>query len=197
MPSGYTADITDTMPFRDFAMKCARAFGATIMMRDDPLDAPITRFEPSDYHKKNLDESKSNLAALELLSDDEAAEISKREYDKRQKDMAKAIADVAGKEVAYRRMLSLVRAWTPPTPDHVRMKEFMIEQINESIKVDCGTEYYEKAAAEPLMTGKEWKEHRLETLLRDVEYHAKNYREEVDRTNERNKWVDDLRRSLE
>src|SRR6185437_5714856 len=43
MPTGYTYPVTDgkITQFNDFAMSCARAFGALISMRDDPRDAPI------------------------------------------------------------------------------------------------------------------------------------------------------------
>ena len=43
MPTGYTADIQDgkITTLREYALSCARAFGALIMMRDDPHDAPI------------------------------------------------------------------------------------------------------------------------------------------------------------
>jgi len=37
MPTGYTADLNDgkQVTFQEFTMKCARAFGALIEMRDD------------------------------------------------------------------------------------------------------------------------------------------------------------------
>ena len=43
MPTGYTYDLYDgkDIEFPDFVMKCARAFGALIEIRDDPMDAAI------------------------------------------------------------------------------------------------------------------------------------------------------------
>lgn len=37
MPTGYTASVQEgkVTEFRDFAMECARAFGALVMMRDE------------------------------------------------------------------------------------------------------------------------------------------------------------------
>lgn len=50
MPTGCTAKLhEDDQSFRDFALTCARAFGATIAMREEPLDAP-----PSERLRKNL-----------------------------------------------------------------------------------------------------------------------------------------------
>ncbi len=40
MPSGYTENIYygKKVAFKDFALGCARAFGACVMQRDDPAD---------------------------------------------------------------------------------------------------------------------------------------------------------------
>ena len=56
MPTGYTAKLMEQgQTFPEFIMSCARAFGALIMMRDDPANAPIPeKFEPSDYHVRAL-----------------------------------------------------------------------------------------------------------------------------------------------
>ena len=55
MPTGYTSKIADGIGFKDFALSCARAFGACIEMRDDPSDKPIpNEFKPNDYHKKRM-----------------------------------------------------------------------------------------------------------------------------------------------
>lgn len=48
MPTGYTADVQSgkVTDFAEYAMNCARAFGALVLMRDDPSDADIPeRFE--------------------------------------------------------------------------------------------------------------------------------------------------------
>ena len=34
MPTGYTADIKDGIDFKTYAMNCARAFGARVMLRE-------------------------------------------------------------------------------------------------------------------------------------------------------------------
>jgi len=67
MPTGYTYPVVEgkITEFSDFALSCARAFGALITMRDDPHDTPIPEtFEPSDYNAKKLAEA----PGLALLS---------------------------------------------------------------------------------------------------------------------------------
>lgn len=97
---------------------------------------------------------------------------------------------------AYEDMLAKVQEWTSPTADHKRMKEFMADQLTESIKFDCGTYYSEQIArlqATPLKTIVD--EH-IESLRHSVEYHTKEYIEELDRINKSNTWKVELVKSL-
>jgi len=51
--------------FPEFALECARAFGALVMMRDAESGAVIPeRFEPGDWNSKKLTEAKRKLARL-------------------------------------------------------------------------------------------------------------------------------------
>jgi hypothetical protein len=73
MTTGYTAAIANDITFNDFAMRCARAMGALVMMRDEPFDAPIPeRFEPSDYHIKKIADASARLLELQAMSEIEA-----------------------------------------------------------------------------------------------------------------------------
>ena len=82
MPTGYTAAIKDGISFNEYALSCARAFGALIMMRDEPADAPIPdEFKPSDYHFKKIEEAKAELARLRAMSPDEAVSQIRKSID--------------------------------------------------------------------------------------------------------------------
>lgn len=53
MPTAYTADIAKGITFKQYAMNCARAFGALIDLRDKPANCEIPDVVyPSDYHLK-------------------------------------------------------------------------------------------------------------------------------------------------
>lgn len=93
MPTGYTASVQDgkITEFRDFAMQCARAFGATITMRDDPSDAPIPEaFEPENYNAKRLIEAQEEIARLNAMTDDEKAAKEIREAREEERRRSKA-----------------------------------------------------------------------------------------------------------
>ena len=196
MPTGYTAAVVEGISFRDFVMRCARAMGACIMMRDDPHDAPIpVRFEPSDYHTKELKRVEKELAELKSLSDSQASAKARSEAKKESTDAERIIREKNEQRGKYEAMLSQVRAWVPPTPDHASFKQFMIEQLTGSIDFDCDTKYY-LDKKQLVLSGPEWKAGRLKSLLHDLDYHKREHAEEISRTESRNDWIAKLRESL-
>lgn len=198
MPTGYTAPIADGITFEQFAWSCARALGALVMMRDEPNNAPIPdRFEPSDYHQKKHEETHAELDQINAMS---AAELTECAFADHRSEL-QTYRDYIAKEAAllgkYETMLAKINAWTPPTSDHVGMKDFMIEQITTSIKHDCDSTYWHGQIAslgDPMPDA--WKAKRVEKLQSDLAYHEKAYREEVERTDKRNQWIKSLRDSL-
>lgn len=199
MPTGYTADITDKTTLAEFTLRCARNFGALILMRDDPMDAPIPKFQPSEYHVKALEDAQSRLAAAKEMTAEQAAEqVPKYNTDARtNRERQRTERDTLRGN--YRRMIAMVEGWQPPTADHVNLKKFMLQQLKESIEWDCpddGGEFSERCYPNFSGTLSDWIAKAQSSAAHDVEYHAKELAEEVERTNQRNRWVKQLRDSL-
>lgn len=196
MPTGYTADVQDgkITEFADFAMACARAFGACVTMRDDPSSASIPeQFAPSDYSAKALKKATADLAELEAMTPDDrqsAADMANAEAVKSWDDYE---AKKAVRAARYEAMLVKVRDWTPPTSEHNGMKEFMVQQLTESIRFDCGEPYSKRP--EPKSVD-DWFATALAEANRSVSFYAKAQAEEIERARQRTKWVADLRASL-
>jgi len=198
MPTGYTADITDTMPFRDFAMKCARAMGALIMMRDDPSDAPIPEaFEPSTYHAENIAKADARLKELDEMDAAAKERGAREEFMAASKAHAESLAKSRGTRRRYERMLREVNDWKPPTPDHQGFKDFMVQQLTESIRFDCWEEGDSEWRKPPKHLGPgDWWAKEVDKANRDLVYHRREHTAEVERATMRTKWVKDLRASL-
>ena len=195
MPTGYTMDLYEgkEVTFEEFVMKCARAFGALISMKDKPLDAPIPDFlKPSDYHLRELVIAWQRLAEVESWDEEQAKREAERAYQEAVYERDKKIIEQASIRKRYEEMLARVRAWTPPTPDHEELKRFMIEQLEKSIEFDCS-----HIPDEPKrLSGAEYKQREIKKALSDIEYHKREYEEEIKRTHERNEWLKALRESL-
>lgn len=196
MPSCYTAAIADGIDFEQFVMRCARAMGACILMRDAPLDAPIPeRFEPSDYHSRKLAEAKDALTKLRTMSPEEAEAAAGEVFEKAASETAEALERHRALRAKYEAMLFQVKAWAPPTSDHEGFKSFMVKQLKEAIHFDCSEDYY--ADRTPTrQSGEEWRATRIAQALHDIDYHTREHAEEVSRTESRNVWISALRASL-
>lgn len=195
MPTGYTAAIADGITFKEYALTCARAFGALVSMRDEPHDAPIPKeLKPSDYHKKEALKARNELEALKNMSLAECSRKAKAEYSQLLKAHKEYIANKESLKRKYLDMLGQVLRFEPPSDAHIEFCKFMIDQIKRSIDFDCDTSFSVKPT---VRTGKEWKSENIYRLEKNLAYHEKEYTEECARVAERNLWIKQLRDGLE
>lgn len=194
MPTGYTADIANGISFEEYALRCARNFGALIMMRDDPMNAAIPdKFEPSEHNKKGLDEANEQLAILNAASSEDLEVLAVAKYKADLEYFTRARNEKSELLAKYEAMLGKAKAYIPPSDQHLGYAKFLVSQIEESIGWDCDMSY----PVEPVkLTGDEYKEQMVKKLEWDISYHANAMNEEIDRTNNRTKWVQQLKSSL-
>ncbi len=196
MPRGYTADVKYGISFSVFAMNCARAFGACATLRDEEGGGQHIpeKFEPSDYHSKELLKSLEKLNSLRAMLPHDCEEAAESEYIKSEEGRVKRLAENSAQIESYRNMLESVRFWSVPTDNHVKLKEFMIEQLESSIKFDDMSDYYNKPTEK--LTGQKWLEREIESTIKSINYHEDGNKKEIERAEERTAWVSALRESL-
>lgn len=198
MPTGYTSEIEKGITFQEYALRCARAFGALVTMRDDPMDASIPdEFKPSDYNLENIEKAEKSLATIKAMTPSAIKKAVQEEFNDRLRVIDECIDKNKKLKNKYENMLIKVKAWTPPTPDHVKLKEFMVEQLEKSIEFDCNIEYHQDDRRKlKLLDVEDWRLKKINQYLADISYHQKKHKAEVDRCTTRSKWVKDLRESL-
>jgi hypothetical protein len=196
MPTGYTVELMEKgQNFNTFVMRCARAMGACVMMRDDSFDASIPeKFESSDYHVKASVEAKALHKQLFTMSMEEKQVFGEREKQKKIDCYTKIICDEGVQNERLKEMRSLVLAWSPPTIDHLDFKRFMINQIDISTH---DISYFERELETAINTDPmAYYVEAISNALRDIDYHEKENVKEVGRTNGRNEWLKKLRESI-
>lgn len=194
MPTGYTADVVTgkLTDFPTFALQCARAFGACIMQRDDPMDEPPKLREVSEYYRTAVTSARAELAAFEALGPDELKALCESDYTRRKASWSARQREVAIVAARLDKMTRDVKEWTPPTPEHQGLKDFMIQQLVETRKFD-GTARGE----EPVRRNTDdYAAERLRELERAVEWSDEALRDEVKRCSEQNTWITALYASL-
>jgi hypothetical protein len=191
MPTGYTTDIYNgkEVTFKDFALNCARAFGACVMQRDDPAgEKPKIQPEES-YHTKAL----KKLSTFKKPSKKQFETFIKRSI----ADNKEIINKNKALEKAYSEMIEKAAKWTPPTTEHEALKDFMIKQLVESKQWDCGLDHYENQLVSlSAMTYNDYIEKKRKEYTFNCKYHEEHLIKEIDLIKQRNKWIEDLYNSL-
>lgn len=196
MPTSYTDEIYrgKEVSGEDFILRCARQFGGLMHMRDEPLDTPITYREPDlSYYDKRIKEATEQARKYHRVSREEV----EKEIDKTHKEMVETyhrrVRENAELESRYRIVLSEVQTWNPPTPEHEELKEFAIKQLEDSIEFDCSARHL-VAPKKPDVD--EYIAEMIESAEESREYYVKEKKEEIERVNAANKWIDELLISL-
>lgn len=192
MPTGYTSIIEDhdDVTFEQYLWRCARAFGAFIMQREDALDAAVSlERKPDGYYEKEVLRLRKELRAAEEMTLDGAALAMAEDNAQVLAFHEESKASRKRTSAQYDRMRAKVRAWEPPTPEHAGLKKFMLEQL------ETGHPSYMREPGEPPKLASDpaaWRAEKIEqardSLLRTEQHLA----EEVQRCKEATAWIQAL-----
>ena len=190
MPTGYTA-ILDENPdatFEQFALRCARAFGALITMRDDPLDAEIPEVIEPDYsYLDRLNDEIENLRWLSCMSYAERIAYGEEEIAKRKQEIEADTAKTRRQIAAYDKMAEAVEAWQPPS-ELESFREFMLSQLQTGRPFEAE---YDKR----LNSLEVWEDDVL-TSMKVIKRYRDSWAEEQRRADESTAWLKALRDAL-
>lgn len=199
MPTGYTCKVEDgeITELKDYLLSCARGFGAMIHMRDDSMDKQYEPKVVSDYHINALNKAKKDYDEFLNITDEEIQKKLDESYENEIQSRKDGLARFKTHKQRYEDMLAKVETWKEPTEQHKKFKEFAIEQLKSSINWDCSDsseKYYLEIPKKD--TVEEYNAWKLDSLLKDIEYHSEHYKEEYESVEESNKWVEDLIESI-
>jgi len=191
MPTGYTEIIENGGTFEEYALRCARAMGVCVTMRDDPLDVPIPEiFEPSDWYNKRIQEIEEKISELKTMSINIAAHKARQEWEKKLQERNQCMKEEKEKASKYAHILKKVKDWQPPTSDHQNLKDFMLDQINL-----CTSGKYIPSIP-VLKTGTEWLSEKMAKAQQDLDYYIKENEDEIERCKARTVYMQQLKKSL-
>ena len=204
MPTGYTAGILDgkVNTFEEFATVCTRAFGATIHMRDNPMDSPYEPRTPSDYHTNSIQSKRERLEEIESMSDEKIVEDFNTQLGEDLKYHQTKMEEDKRNLEKLNSMLESAKSWVPPTEDHQPYRNFMIEQIESTIKVDGDPSYHVnkmvgiKKQMEEGINPKEYREETIQEIKSQISYHETEYQKELVRCKDSNDWMDKFFESI-
>ena len=204
MPTGYTAGIIngEITTFEQFATQCTRAFGATIHMRDNPMDSPYEPRTPSDYYTNSIQSKRERLEEIESMSDEKIVEDFNTHLEEDLKYHQTKMEEDKRNLEKLNSMLESAKSWIPPTEDHQPFRRFMIEQIETTIKVDGDPSYHVnkmveiKKQMEEGINPKEYREETIQEIKSQISYHETEHQKELARCKDSNDWMEKFFESI-
>ena len=201
MPTGYTARICEgEQSMSEFVLGCARAFGACVDQRDDPMsDLPKIpgEIEESRYVAM-VKREEEKLADLLALDEKKRESLGIKEQKEQIKYYRKAIKERKIVRARLDKMYDRIKDWVPPSASHVGLKEFMIEQLVSTIEHDGDVSYYERELErEKAKLPIDYYNEEVESTKRSVRRCKEEAAKEKDRHVDRGQWVKQLYKSLE
>lgn len=111
-----------------------------------------------------------------------------------QVDFAKqALAKMTKINERYKKVRDQVLAWVPPTPEHMGIREFALEQIDMCINTDSAFDYYQKIIETPFddsdQAVQQYIQKQIEFCEDDVSRAQEAWDEEIKRTNQKNEFM--------
>lgn len=192
MPTGYTAAIEDgNLSAKEFATRCAHAFGAFAHQRDSRVDSPLTpaKVVEDSYYVKALAKAKERFAKIKSMTSEEIEAgwqehtnmiiASNRESVERyERDVAK-----------YQTVKDGIDAWVP-NEEAKSLKEYCLDQLKISWP-------YEPYPSTPYVTPTAWYEAQVVSAARDINYYETQAEEERTRLEERRDYGMKMLQSIE
>lgn len=196
MATGYTAKLVDSgQTFEEFVLTCARAFGACIEMRDEPLSKPIPeKFVPDTYHVKALATAEKEFVQLTDMTAAQRLAFGRKRRADTISSSKRALKVLQEENARIDDMAELVKEWKPPTKDHSELKSFMLQQLETSRRSSSFSENsLRRAESRPEL---DYYTSALDNARRDITYHKEHMQDAKDRAEDRTEWVNQLRQSL-
>lgn len=196
MPTGYTQLLHDNpdATTAEFMMRCVRAMGVCVAMRDMPISEPIPDQFPRDtYHADYLVGLRKKLEELNAMSKEDIAAMVEKDYVEREGRRLDGLAESQKKKATFERVTAEITAWEPPGEEFVQFKKFMLGQLaldDQKYMLD----YYNEPSER--LDGEGWMKQQIEFLNKNIEYHTRGQAEEEGRHKSRNEWLAKLRESL-
>lgn len=176
----------------EFLTLCCRAFGFDMEHLSKEMPPAIS---PDPYFKERVERAEQDLERALNMTFEEAKVLAEEEY-KEMGSLYKKYFDESMKaNRKYEEIREEIIKWAPPTENHLRLKEFALEQIDKSIHSLYSL--YEDALKNVMRSPSEYRLYHIK-MCKERLVHAKEmYEEHMKSVKERNQWLTDFKNSFQ
>lgn len=188
MPTGYTYLLAEGGSFHDFATACARGFVPHASMRERTHAEGIPDvFHPDPRHAGKVQALRNRLALLQRMTRKQCAAAALREARKAEKERLDVLAEKQKLREIYTSTQRQVEAWQVPET-HMRLKRFMLEQLERSLTDDCRERPRDTTPVLPL-SAESWKEKEIAEVTYLLSFYEQAEKEEREGAEAATEWV--------
>ena len=183
MGTGYTECVRrgQATTLKEYVYKCIGAF-----FRED-YTPPKTS-----YLQELLQEAETELARLESMSEEEFEKIYEAEYIESVRLFNERRESILADKHRYTLMLEKVREYPLPSPEHKAFHNFLVSQLEDSIRFDCPDIEEFRPSREQRSLSKD-----ILQAKQDVDYYREKVADERNAIESSTLWLKQLKESLE
>lgn len=142
MPTGHTDFLlrSKEATAEDFILHCAQSLGVRDYLRVTP-QGKVTVKSLNDYKPRNMDpiqEILKEIKRIPSLSNADVRACLRADRTRKMKNMLYSIRGAWDVRNRLTPILNFLQNWQPPTARHQKLKDFCIEQIQSTLRVDGG-----------------------------------------------------------
>ncbi len=196
MPTGYTYPIIEkNIGFREFALECAKAF---CIESRDTNELP-TEIKASTWSGEQLQEYVKEFEDIKLMTDRECQKAALEDRARRILSIKESRASTKAADDKILAMIESVKKFKPPTKNHLKYKEFMLEQLTTSLSGGMTEERYnlEEKQLENPPSGKKWRAEKMKSIKWHIRYHKKEQKKDDRNAKIGNRWLKQLRDAVD
>lgn len=176
----------------EFLTLCCRAFGFDMEHLSKEMPPAIS---PDPYFKERVERAEQDLERALNMTFEEAKVLAEEEY-KEMGSLYKKYFDESMKaNRRYEEIREEIIKWAPPTENHLRLKEFALEQIDKSIHSLYSL--YEDALKNVMRSPSEYRLYHIKMCKERLDHAKEMYEEHMKSVKERNQWLTDFKNSFQ
>lgn len=199
MASGYTQEVLsgNVNTLKEFAAVCAKGFGATSHQQKEALNTPLRDMVESKEHKKSIRALKATLKKFNAITDEELIADELKALKETKKHYLEKIVIMKEAKKKCSALLLEVQLWTPPTENHIVVKEMMEEHLKSTIEFDCDLDPVNQliedienkmGSIDPEAIRKK----QVEAIEQQIDFHEQSHKVDVDHVKQSNEWILEL-----
>jgi len=165
------------------------------------LSAPWKPRKPTEYHAQEIGRRKEAIIKCNQQTDEQVVSDEKDRLQDERKYHIESIQKAVDAKKKLDELMNEAKLYQPPTEKHQKVKDFMIQQLKETIESDTDTEYHQESirlidSELTTITADSVRSKIIEKANEAIKYHTHQQEEEIKRCVESNEWVETFLSSL-